>query len=76
MEQKPVEHHDQLPHDEPPKKESLLGKRPSEPLEDAPEIKKPCVEDTAVLEDALSEISDDADEILNREDVSANVICL
>lgn len=32
------------------------------------------MEEPAVLEDALSEISDDADEILNREDVRDYII--
>lgn len=58
-------------HESPPevKKETILGKRPSESCEDAPEVKKPCIEEPPI-DDDLSEISDDADEILNREDVS------
>lgn len=53
-----------------PKKESLLGKRVADqPLESVVEAKKPCLKEPP-LEDDLSEISDDADEILNREEVS------
>lgn len=52
-----------------PKKETVLGKRPAEvSLEPVTEIKKPCVKEIP-LEDDLSEISDDADEILNRDEV-------
>lgn len=39
-------------------------------------MKKPCIEEAPILEDDLSEISDDADEILNREDVSMITIKL
>lgn len=71
----PVEHVPEPVALEEGKKEPVLSKRTSEPSEDAPEIKKPCiVEEPAVLEDALSEISDDADEILNREDVRDYII--
>lgn len=55
-----------------PKKETVLGKRPAEtPPEPPIEAKKPCVKDVP-LEDDLSEISDDADEILNRDEVQTN----
>lgn len=65
-----MDHIEPLIHEEVPKKESLLGKRPAESSEDVPDTKKPCLEEAPILEDDLSEISDDADEILNREDVS------
>lgn len=53
-----------------PKKETLLGKRPAEvpPPEPPVEAKKPCIIKEIPLEDDLSEISDDADEILNRDE--------
>lgn len=58
------------------KKETILGKRPSESMDEAPiEVKKPCIEEPPI-DDDLSEISDDADEILNREDVSLKFIIL
>lgn len=41
-----------------------------QPLENVIEQKKPCLMELPVLEDNLSEISDDADEILNRDEVS------
>lgn len=51
-----------------PKKETTTIKRPAEePLETPQETKKPCVIEP-VLEDDLSEISDDADDILNRDE--------
>jgi hypothetical protein len=51
------------------KKESTGTKRPAEEAAESPaEAKKPCVVDSA-LEDDLSEISDDADDILNRDEV-------
>lgn len=61
-------------HENEPKKENLLGiKRSAEtPLEPVVEAKKPCVKETP-LEDDLSEISDDADEILNRDEVNFNL---
>jgi hypothetical protein len=50
------------------KKESTGTKRPAEEAAESPaEAKKPCVVDSA-LEDDLSEISDDADDILNRDE--------
>lgn len=56
---------------EPPKKESVASKRPAEqPAEPAAEPKKQCVVKEPPLEDDLSEISDDADEILNMDEVS------
>lgn len=56
--------------EEPKKDASLHGKRSAEPTEEVVEAKKPCLIEEAPLEDDLSEISDDADDILNREDVS------
>lgn len=52
------------------KKENILGKRPADQqlLEGASEPKKLCTSEPP-LEDDLSEISDDADEILNRDEV-------
>jgi hypothetical protein len=51
------------------KKESTGTKRPAEEAAESPvEAKKPCVVESA-LEDDLSEISDDADDILNRDEV-------
>lgn len=45
-------------------------------MDEAPiEVKKPCIEEPPI-DDDLSEISDDADEILNREDVSLKFIIL
>lgn len=62
---------DPVVHEEPSnKKDILLGKRPADTPEETPEVKKSCIEEAPILEDDLSEISDDADEILNREDVS------
>lgn len=52
------------------KKESILGKRPAETPENVVEAKKPCIVKEPPLEDDLSEISDDADEILNRDEVN------
>ncbi len=53
------------------KKEVVPPKRPAEePLESPVEAKKPYVIEP-VLEDDLSEISDDADDILNRDEVRA-----
>lgn len=47
-----------------------MGKRPAEtPLEPVIEAKKQCIIKEPPLEDDLSEISDDADEILNRDEV-------
>ncbi|KAF5307869.1 hypothetical protein FQR65_LT18305 [Abscondita terminalis] len=70
-------HRRELPKPEPPeiqqevaepKKEIVSAKRPAEPMiENVPEPKKPCPAEIP-LEDNLSEISDDADEILNREE--------
>lgn len=68
-EPKPIEVAEPPIHEE-IKKEIVLGKRPIEPTEEGPDCKKPCIEEPPILEDDLSEISDDADEILNREDVS------
>lgn len=57
-------------HEPEPKKEIVLGKRTADvPLEPVVETKKPCVKEIP-LEDDLSEISDDADEILNRDEVT------
>lgn len=54
-----------------PKKESILGKRAAESIETVVDAKKQCVvAKEPALEDDLSEISDDADEILNRDEVS------
>lgn len=56
------------------KKEPSAPKRPAEePLESPVEIKKPCIIEP-VLEDDLSEISDDADDILNRDEVKKRII--
>ncbi|RZC41678.1 nipped-B-like protein B, partial [Asbolus verrucosus] len=52
------------------KKEAPLKRVAEEPLESPVEAKKPCVIEP-VLEDDLSEISDDADDILNRDEVSS-----
>lgn len=52
------------------KPDTSVGKRSAEESpEHVPEAKKPCVKEPP-LEDDLSEISDDADEILNRDEVS------
>lgn len=50
------------------KKEPLLGKRSAESPDREVESKKPCLVKEPPLEDDLSEISDDADEILNRDE--------
>lgn len=50
------------------KKDALLGKRPAENIDSEPESKKLCLTKEPPLEDDLSEISDDADEILNRDE--------
>lgn len=54
-----------------------MGKRPAElPLEPVIEAKKQCVAKEPPLEDDLSEISDDADEILNRDEVIKFILLL
>lgn len=55
---------------EPEPKKEPLGKRPAEQSPEAPEPKKPCLGKEPPLDDDLSEISDDADEILDRVEVS------
>lgn len=66
-----VEHPEPKPQSvEPEPKKELLGKRPAELSPEATEPKKPCLVKEPPLDDDLSEISDDADEILNRVEVS------
>lgn len=55
------------------KKDLILGKRPAETSESEVEPKKPCLSKEPPLEDDLSEISDDADEILNRDEEIAEI---